>query len=138
MLSCKLKHNSAVHIDPMSRKYLDLSPYNFVANSPIAFLDPDGERIGKPFSAFTREVRRSLNKSDIGKMLWKKMKKSHRVFYFHQDSDYPLKRLESFSGNNYEYITQPNANFQENIAGWGGMMASNNKFEHMFKTVCSL
>ena len=29
--------------DPLERKYASLSPYNFVANSPLMFVDPNGE-----------------------------------------------------------------------------------------------
>lgn len=32
-------------IDPLASKYPNLSPYNFVANSPIMFIDPDGRDI---------------------------------------------------------------------------------------------
>ncbi|MDZ7848347.1 MAG: RHS repeat-associated core domain-containing protein [Owenweeksia sp.] len=31
--------------DPFMEKYPDLSPYNFVANSPIVFIDPNGREI---------------------------------------------------------------------------------------------
>lgn len=31
--------------DPLSHKYYSLSPYNFVANNPIKFVDPDGRKI---------------------------------------------------------------------------------------------
>ncbi|MFY0675624.1 MAG: RHS repeat-associated core domain-containing protein, partial [Bacteroidia bacterium] len=31
--------------DPLEAKYSDLSPYNFGANNPVHFVDPDGERI---------------------------------------------------------------------------------------------
>jgi RHS repeat-associated protein len=31
--------------DPLQKKYPSLSPYNFVANSPILFIDPDGRII---------------------------------------------------------------------------------------------
>ena len=32
-------------LDPLKEKYPDLNPYNFVANSPIYFIDPDGKII---------------------------------------------------------------------------------------------
>ncbi len=32
-------------VDPLQKKYPSLSPYNFVANSPILFIDPDGRVI---------------------------------------------------------------------------------------------
>ncbi|MCP4354537.1 MAG: RHS repeat-associated core domain-containing protein, partial [Proteobacteria bacterium] len=32
-------------VDPLAGKYPSLSPYNFVANSPITFVDPDGRVI---------------------------------------------------------------------------------------------
>jgi RHS repeat-associated protein len=32
-------------IDPLARKYPDLNPYNFVSNSPLLFVDPNGEVI---------------------------------------------------------------------------------------------
>jgi RHS repeat-associated protein len=34
-------------IDPLARKFPFLSPYNFVANNPIFFVDPNGEDIGE-------------------------------------------------------------------------------------------
>jgi hypothetical protein len=38
--------------DPLSEKYNQLSPYNFVANNPVKFVDEDGREI-KPSAAFT-------------------------------------------------------------------------------------
>ena len=32
-------------IDPLAMKYPELSPYNFVANSPLQYVDPDGREI---------------------------------------------------------------------------------------------
>lgn len=41
----------AWNIDPLAHKYPQLSPYVFVANNPIIFVDPDGAEI-KPSDAF--------------------------------------------------------------------------------------
>ena len=76
-------------IDPLSDKYPSLSPYNFVSNSPLMFIDPDGNqifiyydsgekdennkpilksylygsKIKKPRDKFVRKSIRTLNKS---------------------------------------------------------------------------
>ena len=35
-------------VDPMSDKYLSMSPYVYCANNPVKLVDPNGEEIGEP------------------------------------------------------------------------------------------
>lgn len=61
-------------VDPLQAKYPSLSPYNFVANSPLLFVDPDGREINVSSSkqengrtllsiSFSAEIVNTSNKS---------------------------------------------------------------------------
>jgi RHS repeat-associated protein len=50
-------------IDPLLRKYPSLSPYNFVSNNPLIFVDPNGKEI-KPADNNTLEVIKSTLPKD--------------------------------------------------------------------------
>lgn len=39
---------SFISIDPLAENYLDMSPYNYVANNPVFYIDPDGMKIKDP------------------------------------------------------------------------------------------
>ena len=47
-------------VDPLQKKYPNLSPYNFVANNPLLFIDPDGrdiilyDKAGKKVATITK------------------------------------------------------------------------------------
>lgn len=74
-------------IDPLESKYTGLSPYNFVANNPIIFIDPDGEKIvwgevGKNKRELKRAIRfeRRMN-SDFNEKFkkWKSNPEDHHL-----------------------------------------------------------
>ncbi len=54
--------------DPLSEKHYDLTPYNFVNNNPIKYIDPDGRDYGLAINHETRTVTISatyyVNKND--------------------------------------------------------------------------
>jgi hypothetical protein len=73
-------------MDPMSHEYYSLSPYNFVANNPIKFIDPDGRRIvfangvSKEFKAQFAQAVQYLNKHGASGMM-ASLEKSKTVYY---------------------------------------------------------
>ncbi|GHN02378.1 hypothetical protein WSM22_38670 [Cytophagales bacterium WSM2-2] len=49
-------------VDPMAYKYPNLSPYNFVANNPIYYVDPDGREIWIAFTVTNEDGSTSQQK----------------------------------------------------------------------------
>lgn len=61
--------------DPLEAKYPGMSPYNFVANSPLIFVDPDGEKVklageDKSQKSYITKVNDLLVSFKIKKSFW--------------------------------------------------------------------
>ncbi|HEY4062743.1 MAG TPA: RHS repeat-associated core domain-containing protein, partial [Puia sp.] len=68
-------------IDPMSEKYALISPYTYLANNPIVFIEFDGRTIGNPDDKSAKDLKTSLMKTESGKAMWRQMEESKKRIF---------------------------------------------------------
>ena len=91
--------------DALADKYPDLSPYNFVANNPLVFIDPDGNRIVAPVM-LKNQARKVLNDkiSNLSKgtnTLFKPVLRATSDGEIEFSSDKDMNRAKKFIKRNY-------------------------------------
>lgn len=71
----------------MEHKYPSLTPYHYVANNPLRYIDPDGKRIGNPNDPATTFIQYAMQLTPVGQAQWKAMAESPRPIYFDIDHE---------------------------------------------------
>lgn len=88
-------------LDPLASKYPNQSPYNFVANSPIVFVDPDGRVIrwaqDEESQKAKKEVLKLVNSSKIYAYVYNRLEENLKVYNVSVNYDLVQKMFQKHS-----------------------------------------
>jgi RHS repeat-associated protein len=92
-------------LDPLDEKYPEFSPYNYVANNPIVYIDPDGKEIilglfisGELLKKFNAVIKK-MNKSGIFKQLYTTLDNHKEVFVINKVQPTQYNKLLTENGD---------------------------------------
>jgi RHS repeat-associated protein len=105
-------------VDPLMKKYPSLSPYSFVANTPLIAIDPDGEKIfivgGRQYRRTVKKLLKSLAKqSSYGRLLVTQAIESESVIAISSNPDEGIGLRSSMTDENGDTKTRFTFNLDE-------------------------
>ena len=71
--------------DPLAAEYTSWSPYNFVNDNPIIYIDPDGQAVEFAGKGARRSVRQARRRSEPFNQAFLKLKKDEDIFVFNRN-----------------------------------------------------